>query len=583
MKSKLKLNLGGIQILGRALMLPIAMLPIAAILLRLGQSDLLDLSYIADAGSIIFTNLPLLFALGVATGIAYDNSGVATLASCVGYLLMTTVYSAINSKINTGVLGGILIGIVAANLYNRFYAIKLPEFLAFFGGKRFIPIVTGVAATIIGVVLGYLWPFIQNAIDLIGIWMLQAGALGAFVYGVLNRLLLVTGLHHILNNLVWFVFGSYTTSTGKVVYGTIARFLAGDRQAGLLMSGFFPIMMFGLPSACLAMYKNVNAENKKAVAGILVSMAFTSLLTGITEPIEFSFLFLAPILFVIHALLTGLSLAIMYLLQVNLAFVFSSGAIDYILFFKLATKPLYLLPVGLLFAIIYYLLFDFFIRKFNLMTIGRDSQTDKITGVIEQKQKDELQAVAFIEALGGAKNIVNVTACMTRMRVRVLEGKLVNKAQLKKLGSQGVVKLDDNNMQIVLGMNADLIVTEINKILQINIISGDETRKVEFASRKNTKDEFYLAEICYEAIVDDIVDALGGRKNIKTCALVALNRLTIEIKDTTKLRQETFYRIQQPYKVYIIDVKPTIKQVYLDEKLDAKIILQEIDERCRNT
>src|SRR5579864_6896921 len=299
-----------IQRLGRALMLPIAVLPVAGLLLRLGQPDVFNIKMIADAGGAIFDNLPLLFAIGVAVGFAKDNNGVAALAGAIGYLVQIAVMKDINDKLNMGVLSGIVAGIVAGLLYNRYKDIKLPDYLAFFGGKRFVPIVTGVVCLAIGIVFGYVWQPVQGVIDTAGHWLTTAGALGAFVFGVLNRLLLVTGLHHILNSLTWFVFGNFTPPGGAAVTGDLHRFFAGDPTAGGFMAGFFPIMMFGLPAACLAMFHEAPKERRAVVGGLLFSMALTSFLTGVTEPIEFSFMFLAPVLYVIHALLTGLSLAI---------------------------------------------------------------------------------------------------------------------------------------------------------------------------------------------------------------------------------------------------------------------------------
>src|SRR6516164_789576 len=359
------------QKLGRALMLPIAVLPVAGLLLRLGQPDLLNIKWLADAGGAIFTNLPLIFSIGVAVGFAKENHGAAALAGGIGYLILTAVLKSINDKLDMGVLAGILCGIVAGNLYNRFKDIKLPEYLAFFGGKRFVPIITGLVCVFLGLLCGYIWPAVQTGIDWVGHFLIGAGGLGLFIYGVLNRLLLVTGLHHILNSLVWFVFGSYTGADGKVVTGDLNRFFAGDQTAGSFMTGFFPIMMFGLPAACLAMYYAARPENRKLVGGMLLSMALTAFLTGVTEPVEFTFMFLAPILYVIHAILTGISMALMHFLSVRLGFTFSAGAFDYIISYRLGTNGWMLIPVGLVYFLIYYFLFSFAIRKFNLATPGR--------------------------------------------------------------------------------------------------------------------------------------------------------------------------------------------------------------------
>lgn len=278
----------------------------------------------------------------------------------------------IDPKLNMGVLSGIIAGVVAGLLYNRYKDIKLPDYLAFFGGKRFVPIITGLACVVLGIVFGYVWQPVQHAIDAVGQWLLTAGAIGTFVYGFLNRLLLVTGLHHIINSLVWFVFGTFTPAGGAAVTGDLHRFFAGDPSAGGFMAGFFPIMMFGLPAACLAMFHEAPKARRAIVGGLLFSMALTSFLTGVTEPIEFSFMFLAPVLYVIHAVLTGLSLAICQLLGVKLGFTFSAGAIDYVLNYGLSTKGWIAIPLGLAYGLAYYGLFRFFIRKFNMATPGRE-------------------------------------------------------------------------------------------------------------------------------------------------------------------------------------------------------------------
>jgi PTS system N-acetylglucosamine-specific IIC component len=361
-----------IQRLGRALMLPIAVLPVAGILLRLGQPDVFNIKMIADAGGAIFDNLPLLFAIGVAVGFAKDNNGVAALAGAIGYLIETAIMKDIDPKLNMGVLSGIIAGVVAGLLYNRYKDIKLPDYLAFFGGKRFVPIITGLACVVLGIVFGYVWQPIQHAIDAAGQWLTTAGAIGAFVFGFLNRLLLVTGLHHIINSLAWFVFGNFTPAGGEIVHGDLHRFFAGDPTAGTFMAGFFPIMMFGLPAACLAMLHEAPKERRAMVGGLLFSMALTSFLTGVTEPIEFSFMFLAPVLYVIHAVLTGLSLAICQILGVKLGFTFSAGAIDYVLNYGLSTKGWIAIPLGIAYGVAYYGLFRFFIRKFNMATPGRE-------------------------------------------------------------------------------------------------------------------------------------------------------------------------------------------------------------------
>ncbi|HEY8391723.1 MAG TPA: PTS transporter subunit EIIC, partial [Capillibacterium sp.] len=302
--------LGKLQRLGKALMTPVAVLPAAGLLMRLGAADVLNLGWMAAAGNAIFENLALLFAVGIAIGLADENNGVAGLAAAVGYFVLTKVAATFNAGINMGVLAGIIAGILAAYLYNKYKAIRLPDFLGFFGGKRFVPIVTSFYTLILGVIAGFVWPYIQNYISSFGNTIATSGAIGGFFFGFLNRLLIPFGLHHVLNSFTWFQFGEFVDATGKVITGDLYRFFAGDPTAGTFMTGFFPIMMFGLPAACLAMIATAKPENRKSVAGMLLGMAFTSFLTGITEPIEFLFMFLAPVLYILHALLSGISLAV---------------------------------------------------------------------------------------------------------------------------------------------------------------------------------------------------------------------------------------------------------------------------------
>ncbi|HEV2650348.1 MAG TPA: PTS transporter subunit EIIC, partial [Rhizomicrobium sp.] len=355
-----------LQPLGRALMLPIAVLPAAGLLLRLGQPDLLNIAFIASAGDAIFSNLGLLFAIGVAVGLARENHGAAGLAGAVGFLVATKgaqVLIAVPPSTFAGlpeaaqglaadaykaaaiaklsVPAGIVSGLLAGWLYNRYRDIRLPEFLAFFGGRRFIPIASGAAGVIVAAIIGFGYQSISAGMDALSHAVLGAGEWGLFAYGLLNRLLIVTGLHHIINNIAWFILGDFHGTTGD-----LKRFFAGDPSAGKFMSGFFPVMMFGLPAACLAMYQAALPSRRAEVGGLLLSMALTAFLTGVTEPIEFSFMFLAPVLYAIHAVLTGLSMVIMDALGIRLGFGFSAGLFDYVINFGKATRPLWLVPVG---------------------------------------------------------------------------------------------------------------------------------------------------------------------------------------------------------------------------------------------
>ncbi|OCL27211.1 PTS sugar transporter [Orenia metallireducens] len=460
----MKKILTNVQKIGKALMLPIAVLPAAALLLRLGAGDVLDIPFIAAAGGAIFENLALLFGIGVAVGIAFDGSGAAGLAGVVGYFVLTKGTQSIDSEINMGVLAGIIAGAVAGALYNRYHDIELPDWLGFFSGKRFVPIITGASCVLLAGVFGYAWPPIQTVIEAIGNWIIGAGAFGVFVYGILNRALIPIGLHHVLNSFIWFVFGDYTTEVGKVVTGDLSRFFAGDPTAGTFMAGFYPIFMFGLPAAALAIYHSAKRENKKAVSGALFSIAFTSFLTGITEPLEFSFMFLAPILYIIHSILTGISLSITYIFGIKHGFGFSAGAIDYFLNYGLATNPFLLIPLGVAVFAIYYFLFRFMINKFNISTPGReDDREESKQGRVNKNSN--IDARAYIENLGGADNLSSVESCITRLRLTVKDAESVNEAGLKSLGASAVIKVSDEAVQVIVGTRAEAIAIKINEEL----------------------------------------------------------------------------------------------------------------------
>lgn len=454
--------MGSLQKLGKALMMPIAVMPAAALLLRLGASDVLNIPVVEAGGAAIFNNIPMLFALGVSMGLA-GGAGAAALAGGVGYFVLTNVLNAINPDINMGVLGGIITGVVAAQLYNKYKDIKLPDFLGFFGGRRFVPIVTSAAMLVLGIIFGFVWPPIQNVIYAAGEWIIGAGILGVFAFGFLNRLLIPFGLHHVINSLVWFVFGEYTDATGKVVTGDLYRFFAGDPNAGIFMTGFFPIFLFGLPAACLAMLHEAKDSQRKAVSGVLLSAALTSFLTGITEPIEFSFMFLAPVLYLLHALLTGISLALTYALGIKHGFGFSAGFIDYVLNYGLATKPLVLIPIGLVYGVIYYGIFRYIIRKYDLPTPGRIE--GEATAEVKTTAKMSERAEKILEGLGGIANIKSLDACITRLRVTVEEIKAIDEDLLKKAGAAAVMKLGGGNLQVVVGTEAELLADEIKKML----------------------------------------------------------------------------------------------------------------------
>lgn len=456
--------LGFLQKIGKSLMLPIAVMPAAALLLRLGQDDLLGIPFISAAGNAVFGHLALLFAIGIAIGFSKDGSGAAALAGAVGYFVLTEGAAAINETVNMGVLGGIISGIIAGLLYNKYHDIRLPEWLGFFGGKRFVPIITSLVMIIIAFLFGYVWPPVQAGINGVGDWIIGAGAAGVGVFGFLNRLLIPVGLHHILNTLVWFEFGEFTNAAGDVIKGDLWRFLAKDPSAGIFMTGFFPIMMFGLPGAAFAMVAAAKKERRKAVAGAMAGLAFTSFLTGITEPIEFLFMFLSPVLYFIHAILTGLAMSISYLLDIHHGFGFSAGALDYILNFGIAQKPVLLAGIGLLYGLLYFVVFYFLIKKLDLKTPGRE---DEIAGEFEGnsalKGNYAEAAVAYLEALGGRENLEEIDNCVTRLRLKVKDIAMVDEGRLKQLGAKGVIKLSKTSLQVIVGTDVEFLANELKK------------------------------------------------------------------------------------------------------------------------
>ena len=457
---------GKLQKLGKSLMVPVAVLPVAAIFLRLGagvpgiEGKLAEIFLKSGAG--VFDNLAILFAIGIAFGLAKDNNGAAALAGAVGFFVMTNVYTVINADINTGVFGGIIIGIVAGTLYNKFYDIKLPDFLGFFGGRRFVPIVTAFAAVALGLVFGFVWPVIQNGLDAFSNAVVEGGAVGQFAFGFGNRMLIPVGLHHVLNSVFWFGHGTFTNAAGEVINGDLLRFLAGDPTAGAFQAGFYPIMMFGIPAAALAMWTAAKKENKKMVAGLLFSVAFTSFLTGITEPFEFMFVFLAFPLYVLHAIFTGISMVVTNSLGVLHGFGFSAGAIDYFLLWENATNPLLIIPIGLAFAALYYFSFLFVIKKFNIMTPGRDDIDEEALSRLDSMEMSEIGR-QYIRALGGSSNLVHVDSCITRLRLELEDPSLVEDSELKALGATGVLRPTKKNMQVIIGTKAEFICDEIRK------------------------------------------------------------------------------------------------------------------------
>ena len=552
----MKQILSSLQRIGGALMLPIAVLPIAGLLMRLGQPDLLNFESMAAAGNAIFANLGLLFAIGVAVGLARENHGAAGLASVVGYLVTTKGAEVLISvppeavasftgqardlavaaykahelgKLSVPV--GIISGLIAGGLYNRFSEIRLPSYLAFFGGRRFVPIASGFAGLILAALFGWEWQRVETGMDALSQSVLHAGAIGLFAYGVLNRILIVTGLHHIINNIAWFLLGDYNGTTGD-----LKRFFAGDPSAGAFMAGFFPVMMFGLPAACLAMYHSARPERRPAVAGLLASIALTSLLTGVTEPIEFSFMFLAPALYAVHALLTGAAFVIMNALHVRLGFGFSAGLFDYLLNFNKATRPLLLLPVGLAYFALYYGLFRFVIVRLNLKTPGRE---DAPVAAAADQEVPADRALAYIKALGGAANIVALDACTTRLRLVMADQSAVDTEALKRLGVRGMIRPSATALQVVVGMEADQVAGEMKAALRaagVTAAAGTAAAAATPTVPATVTAPAPTAAAIPTPTLVSLLTALGGRSNVRAVE-TASSRLRINFVDASAVNE----------------------------------------------
>lgn len=531
---------GVLQKIGKSLMLPVAILPAAGILLAFGNAlhneTLLDIapflanggvemvaSVMENAGNIIFGNLPLLFAVGVAIGLA-GGDGVAGLAAIIGFLIMnvtmgtvlgidvgdlegSATYTSVLGipTLGTGVFGGIIVGVMAAVLYNKFYEIELPPYLGFFAGKRFVPIVTAASAVVLGLIMIVIWPTIQSGLNSFSENMLGANlTIGAFVFGVVERALIPFGLHHIFYSPFWYEFGSYVNEAGKIVRGDQAIFMAQikdgvqDLTAGTFMTGKYPFMMFGLPAAALAIYHEARPEKKKLVGGLMVSAALTSFLTGITEPLEFTFLFVAPVLFGIHCVFAGLSFMTMHLLDVKIGMTFSGGLIDYVLFGLInpQTNAWIVIPVGLVLAVIYYFGFRFAIRKFNLKTPGREVEEDEAEG--SSNTAGSLPG-DILEAMGGKENIAHLDACITRLRVSVNDIQHVDKNRLKKLGAAGVLEVG-NNVQAIFGPRSETIKGQMK-----DIMDGKRPSKVEVPPEKGVENQ--IEDIIPEPLRTDDADS----------------------------------------------------------------------------
>jgi PTS system glucose-specific IIC component len=547
----LKDSFSVLQKIGKSLMLPLAVLPIAGILLGLGSAHFSIIpdpvsNMMAASGDFIFASLPLLFAFGVALGFT-NNDGVAALAALIGYGVLLSSMGVMAKElgvttkaiygidtINTGVFGGILIGGITASLFNRFYKVELPQYLGFFSGKRSVPILTAFAAIFVGVILSFVWPPIGAVIQSFSHWAASENPKLAFsVYGLVERALIPFGLHHIWNVPFFFETGSFVDpATGKTVTGEIARYLAGDPTAGNLAGGYL-FKMWGLPAAAIAMWHTAKPENKKRVAGIMISAALTSFVTGITEPIEFSFLFVAPLLYGIHAVLAGFAFFVCISLGIKHGTTFSHGLIDYLVLFPRSTHALYLLVIGPIWALVYYFSFRFVIQKFNLKTPGREVEVAGDDFVATPSAQGGISS-DLVAAFGGKANITNLDACFTRLRVQVGDIAKVHQDQLKSLGATGVVVIG-NGVQAIFGPRSENLKTGIQEYLQGGGGGGASASKAsapKAAAASASKPSLSPLNL---ASPQDVLSAVGGPSNISEIKSVASTRVRIVVKDANRL------------------------------------------------
>ncbi len=565
-------------------MLPVSVLPIAGLLLGLGSARSIELENLKTgvitspafwwlpewlatimklSGDAIFANLPLIFAVSVAIGYT-GNDGVSALAATVGFAVFIAALGAASTSLwgvdpatlkpvmgiptlDTGVFGGLIMGCIAAYLFNRFFRIKLPPYLGFFAGKRFVPIITGLSAIVMGILMSVIWPPIGHAISTAANAAASGSnvALTAATYGIVERALLPFGLHHIWNVPFFFQIGSFTDAAGKVVHGDITRFFAGDKTAGIL-GGAYWFKMFGLPAAAIAIWHSAKPKNRKVTGGIMLSAAFTSFLTGITEPIEFSFLFVSPPLYAIHAVIAGFADWLFVTLGGRMGFTFSQGFIDFFLFNRLGTKTWLILAFGPFFALLYYFAFRFAIKSFNFMTPGREDETvTPETGEATLSGGSAGMARALVLAFGGRSNIAGLDACITRLRMTVNDMTKVDKAKLKALGASGVLEMG-NSAQAIFGTRSENLKTDMVEYLKT---AGADAEPAEAPTvdplaatvltetKPPEEPPATLPDSKATQTAQAIVNALGGKTNLREVTSVALTRLRIDVVDRAAVNE----------------------------------------------
>lgn len=469
--SNLKAN---IQKLGRAMLLPVAAMPLAGLIMRLSADDMLNIPVIGAAGNAVFGNLDILFAIGVAIGFAKTkDKGIPALTGFLAIATLKKGLEIMNPAVSMGIFGGIISGLVAAWTYNRFKEQKLPMVFSYFAGEKFPLTMVMILQTVTSVFFGLVWPIVQSGIDTFAKLLVDMGAFGVGIFMFLNRLLIPFGLHHVLNTYVYYDLGSYTAPNGEVFRGEMTRFINGDPQAGLFLSGFFVVMMFGIPAICLAIYRAAFKENKDMVKGIMGSGAATSFIANITEPVEFSFMFISPMLYVVHAFFAGLAGIVCYLLNIRIGFTFGACIVDYLINFRIATNAIYIIPVGIVFFLLYYFTFYNLIKMKNIPTLGREVATEYGAEVVEEEKEltlasknYEYMAKKLLQAFGGADNVTDAFSCNTRLRVEVKDSSLVDEQRIKQLGVSGIIKPTEKNYQVIIGLEVTYIMADFNKLLE---------------------------------------------------------------------------------------------------------------------
>jgi len=555
---------GWLQKIGKSLMLPVSVLPAAGILLGVGSAKFTWLpesvsSVMAQAGGAVFSNLPLIFAIGVALGLT-GNDGVAALASVVGFAVMLATMGVMAPlvgyepksimgipSIETGVFGGILIGAVAAILFNRYYRLQLPSYLGFFSGKRSVPIMTAFLAIVVGIVLSLVWPPIGNQINHFSHWAANGNPAAAFaIYGVVERSLIPFGLHHIWNVPFFFEVGTYLDpATGKEIHGEIYRFTAGDPTAGHLAGGYL-FKMWGLPAAAIAMWRAARPENRAKVGGIMISAALTSFLTGITEPIEFAFLFVAPVLYGIHALLAGVAYFVAVTLGIHHSTTFSHGLIDYVVLYPNSQRGWWLIPLGLVWAGVYYVLFTTLIHRMHLKTPGREVEVAEAATAdagaavpveVPAGAAADGMAARLVAAFGGAANIRSLDACITRLRVELADVSRASPEALKALGAAGVMKVG-SGMQAIFGTRSENLKTD----MEVYMKSAGAVVAAPPVSTPRTVSPAVTVTPGHRARAAALAAALGGNDNIESVEAVAITRLRVALGDEGRIDERALER-----------------------------------------